>query len=281
MDISYTGGEMFASAHFTDDDAAGSGPSVGRAITNLLVVHMNDAASYSFTSTIKVLFDTYDEKWIEKMVKPVEELDRVSQLTMILKKLAHPMFNPLASWISHDITSPVHRERVETDICSAIGVSPAGFQSTLQSLHGAYQSTVQTMFELDGIIQTKLNRVETLHTQLSSLPTLSPELSTSTTLQTSISEYTEQMLEASNIHEEYPTFIHTVSLFHQLRSLLTMSSAFQEKELRNPCTICMNSEVEFVIVPCGHPFCKECCRKTRTICFLCRTPVLQKQKIFF
>ena len=75
--------------------------------------------------------------------------------------------------------------------------------------------------------------------------------------------------------------MHTVGVFHQLRSLMKLSHAFHEPELKNPCTICMNEEIDVVMVPCGHVFCKECSKKTLTICFLCRTQVLQKQKLYF
>jgi len=272
MDMSYGG--SFASANFTDDNAAGSGSTIGHAITNLCTVHMNNV---SWNQSLLPLFDQYEKDWLDRMVTPVKELDRTKQLTSILKKLSHPMFNPSASWISSEITNPVTQEQ----IVSTIGLSPTAFHSTIQLLHRMYHSTVQTMFEMDGLLQGKLKRVEELHTQLSILPTLSAELSSTSTLQTSISHYTEQMLESCNIHEEYPTFIHTVGVFQQLRSLLKASSAIQEKELRNPCTICMNEEVQSVMVPCGHPFCSGCAKKTKTICFLCRTPVLQKQRIYF
>lgn len=276
MDLSYGG--SFASANFTDDNAAGSGPTTGRAITNLCTVHMNDV---SWKSTIPFLFDQYETDWLARMVKPVEGLDRTLQLNEILNKLSHPMFNPSASWISHDITNPITKELIDSQITATLGLSPTMFHSTIQALHTMYQSTVHTMFEMDGILQQKLKNVNDLHTQLSILPTFSHNLTSASTLQTSISEYTAQMLESSNIHEEYPKFIHTVGLFQHLRSMLKTSSAFQEKELRNPCTICMNEEVDSVMVPCGHPFCSACAKKTKTICFLCRTPVLQKQRVYF
>jgi hypothetical protein len=277
MDIDMSYGASFAPAQFTDDNASGSAPF--RAITNLCTVHMNDASQWHVQ--IQKLFDTYETTWLDRMVKPVETLDRVVQLDSIVKKLAHPLFNPSASWISHEITSPLQQAAIDAEITSTIGVSPTVFSSTIQSLQTAYNSTVATMFELDGTIQAKLKRVEELHKQLTALPTLSADLAATSTLQTCISHYTEQMLEASNVHTEYPQFIHIVGRFHRLRYLLKQSSAFQERELKNPCTICMNAEMDSVMIPCGHPFCSGCARKTKSICFLCRTPVMQKQKIYF
>jgi hypothetical protein len=279
MDIDMSYGASFAPAQFTDDNASGSAPTPFRAITNLCTVHMNDASQWNVQ--IQKLLDTYETTWLDRMVKPVETLDRVVQLDSIVKKLAHPLFNPSASWISNEITSPLQQAAIDAEITSTIGLAPTVFSSTIQLLQLAYNSTVATMFELDGAMQAKLKRVEDLHIQLTSLPTLSADLAATSTLQTCISQYTEQMLEASNVHTEYPQFIHTVGLFHRLRHLLKQSSAFQEKELKNPCTICMNAEMDSVMIPCGHPFCSGCARKTKSICFLCRTPVMQKQKIYF
>jgi len=275
----------YASANFTDDNASGSGFTHDRAISNLSVVHMNDAALAvsppTWKDSLQILFQQYERKWLEGMVKPVEDIDRTKQVQTILEKLNHPMFNPSASWISHELNGPINQYKIESDVRSAIGISSEHFQSTIQALHASYHTTVNQMFELDRSIQEKLKRVNDLHTHLSTLPIFSPTLSATSPLQSTISHFTEQMLEAECIDKEYPVFMHTVGMFHQLRSLMKLSHMFHEKELRNPCNICMDKETDMVLVPCGHTYCSECSKKTRTICFLCRTQVLQKQKLYF
>jgi len=275
----------YASANFTDDNASGSGSTNNRAISNLSVVHMNDAANAvpppTWKHSLNTLFETYDHKWLEGMVKSPDKIDRTKQVQTILQKLNHPMFNPSASWISHELNGPINRYTIESHVKDSIGISSEHFQSTIHALHTSYYATVKQMFELDSSIQEKLKRVSDLHTHLSKLPTLSPTLSTTDTLQSTISVHIEQMLEAEQINHEYPKLMHTVGIFHQLRSLMKLSHTFHEPELKNPCTICMNEETDIVMVPCGHTFCSDCSKKTRTICFLCRTQVLQKQKLYF
>jgi hypothetical protein len=275
----------YASANFTDDNASGSGSTSNCAISNLSVVHMNDAANAvpppTWKESLDTLYERYQHKWLEGMVKSTEEVDRTKQVQTILQKLNHPMFNPSASWISNEIHGPINRYAIESHVKESIGMSSEHFQSTIQTLHTSYHSTVKEMFELDTSIQEKLKRVEDMHTHLSKLPTLSPTLPSTTVLQSTISHFTEQMLEAERIDKIYPKLMHTVGVFHQLRSLMKLSHSFHEPELKNPCTICMNEEIDVVMVPCGHVFCKECSKKTHTICFLCRTQVLQKQKLYF
>ena len=100
-------GASFAPAQFTDDNASGLTPKPFRAITNLCTVHMNDASQWNVQ--IQKLLDTYETAWLDRMVKPVETLDRVVQLDSIVKKLAHPLFNPSATWISQSTPASCHR----------------------------------------------------------------------------------------------------------------------------------------------------------------------------
>ena len=69
----------YASANFTDDNASGSGSTNNRAISNLSVVHMNDAANAvaapTWKHSLNTLFETYDHKWLQNMVKSTDELD--------------------------------------------------------------------------------------------------------------------------------------------------------------------------------------------------------------
>ena len=117
--------EQFASAQFTDDNASGVTEKMAlREISNLTAVHMGDAAAvvesnrdilHRWKKEIHMLFDSYGTKWVERMVKPVETVDRVVQLNSIVGKLTHPLFNPSASWVSTDISSPVKKDTIDAE----------------------------------------------------------------------------------------------------------------------------------------------------------------------
>jgi hypothetical protein len=47
------------------------------------------------------------------------------------------------------------------------------------------------------------------------------------------------------------------------------------------CTICTTDPVQYVYVPCGHTFCRNCTQKQTGMCFVCRTPVEKTQQLFF
>lgn len=276
-------GAGYASANFSDDNVSGSGlagsPYI-RMMDNLSTAHMNDASAsvIPWKETLDRSFEVYGEEFLNTMVKPVEQLDRVKQLHSLVDRLAHPMFNPSSSWIAKELTSPIQTDSIQKDIRSAIGLDSTQFHVLIESMYRKYSSTVQKMFEMDATIHTKLKQVQALHTHLISLPALSEENIATKPLQESITNYTGTMLEALKIHEEYPVFLHTVGVFQELRSLLKLGRS--DSESKPSCTICMTNPIDSVLVPCGHAFCKDCSQKTRSTCFLCRTNVFQKQRIF-
>lgn len=57
----------------------------------------------------------------------------------------------------------------------------------------------------------------------------------------------------------------------------------QKKEIKkklNYCQICFDKDIDTVLVPCGHSYCRECI-KNSNICFFCRANISKKQHIIF
>jgi hypothetical protein len=85
MDMSYGG--SFASANFSDDNAAGSGLTTSRAIFNLCTVHMNDV---SWKSSIPLLFDKYESDLVQARSQLWFELStRISSATYQRNSCGH------------------------------------------------------------------------------------------------------------------------------------------------------------------------------------------------
>ena len=55
-----------------------------------------------------------------------------------------------------------------------------------------------------------------------------------------------------------------------------------EKQVESfKCTICINNNVDHVLVPCGHTFCEDYCNQLQhNKCHYCRTVERQKVKLF-
>jgi hypothetical protein len=59
-------------------------------------------------------------------------------------------------------------------------------------------------------------------------------------------------------------------------------TAAAEPEHKEPlCVVCINEPVNHVFVPCGHTFCGQCTKRLTAVCFICRTEIRQKMRIYF
>ena len=48
----------------------------------------------------------------------------------------------------------------------------------------------------------------------------------------------------------------------------------------NKCQICYDSDIDTLIIPCGHTFCRKCIEKF-TVCHYCRNEIDKLQKVIF
>lgn len=93
--------------------------------------------------------------------------------------------------------------------------------------------------------------------------------------------YLETIFEKNQIKESYMGFIEAYRKFIVLRDIVTMIRTVQTNENEPICTICLNEPVAFCMNPCGHTYCLSCVRRQTGNCFVCRTPVKEKVKIYF
>ena len=93
--------------------------------------------------------------------------------------------------------------------------------------------------------------------------------------------YLESIFEKNQIKAAYLGFIEAYRKFIVHRDIITMIRTVQTNENEPICTICLQEPVSFCMNPCGHTYCLSCVRRQSGNCFVCRTPVREKVKIYF
>lgn len=265
------------------------------AVRNIIVSHMNHAtevipdernAIRSIRKKIRDSVNKHSEELLSFMVKPIEDLDISLKIKQISNKLSSPNFNPSASWITKDTISFVDNERMNSTIMHNIGCSSEKLSSEIKNLHNTYHNTITKMFELHESIDKKLTMVDSVLSCLKTLPNISEYNPASVSLYSSIQTYVHHEMESNNIEKDYKDYIHYYTMFQKYRSLLQLASSSYvgiTETMRPPgalCNICMNENISFALIPCGHTFCNSCTQKTRYSCFICRSNVQQKMKIY-
>lgn len=67
----------------------------------------------------------------------------------------------------------------------------------------------------------------------------------------------------------------------KIRQLVKTYKTIKEVNSTHICPICLSSNVESFLIPCGHTFCDKCIKKIRLSCFICRQEVQRVSQLFF
>ncbi len=71
-------------------------------------------------------------------------------------------------------------------------------------------------------------------------------------------------------------------LLKSIRNSVVVTEAAADSERPAPtCAICITNEVSYVSIPCGHTLCPTCIGRMTHVCYICRTPIKQKLRLYF
>jgi hypothetical protein len=97
----------------------------------------------------------------------------------------------------------------------------------------------------------------------------------------SVEVYVKRIMEENQIEKEYSEAVEAYRRFAALRELI-LFFRFTDLQDKEPlCSICLSETVGFVLVPCGHTLCGGCLKRQTLSCYMCRTAVREKVKLYF
>jgi len=132
----------------------------------------------------------------------------------------------------------------------------------------------------ESLLKSKLDTLDKLQGKITSLleleasPVYQPLMEASEV-------YLGNIFERNQIGETYGALIEAYRRFLAVRDIVIMMRAVQSNENEPLCTICLEEPVSYCISPCGHTFCTTCLRRQSVGCFICRTVIKDKIKVYF
>jgi hypothetical protein len=145
-----------------------------------------------------------------------------------------------------------------------------------------YQASLSRLFSLNESIARNIAKLEELQRRLQGIAELGsdggPE---SAELQTSILSYVERCYESYGIGSDYRAFCTEYARFRALRSVIHPQQIAGDLRGAPMCSICTTDRVTAALVPCGHTFCNSCAQKQRSVCYVCRCSVRDRQRLYF
>ena len=204
--------------------------------------------------------------------KPLEEW---SSIQLLSKKLG----NPREEWF-HTTLQP---QTILDTIDEELNLPLSDLQDKLNIILSKYKTAVENLFRSNESLHKKLTSLDQIQTQLEGLihsEEGSVELSLG--LQTSILEYMESRYKSLDIQEEYETLCREYTKFSAYRPILQSLQSFRSQmdTTGSLCSICTAERIHTALIPCGHTFCSTCSAKQRSQCFICRSSIREKLKIY-
>lgn len=132
-------------------------------------------------------------------------------------------------------------------------------------------------------VEVQLNRTLTafteIHQKVKGILQL-PEADGYEQLLMSVEEYIKGVFKTQNVEESYRNYIEALKKVSILTDSLTAIRAIVNTPVEPLCSVCITEPVCITSVPCGHTFCQQCGNRQTLTCYVCRSPVKDRIKIF-
>jgi hypothetical protein len=93
-------------------------------------------------------------------------------------------------------------------------------------------------------------------------------------------KYTLRVFHDTQIDVHYTAWLTAMKKLSVLSDSLTAIRAIVNSPTEPMCGVCFNEPVASACVPCGHTFCSTCAVKQSVHCYICRTPIREKLRIY-
>jgi hypothetical protein len=94
-------------------------------------------------------------------------------------------------------------------------------------------------------------------------------------------EYLRSVFQEHTIEADYNETIKALKKIVVLTDALGAIRQMVNANTEPLCSVCIQDAVSIATVPCGHTFCANCGARQMTTCYICRTPISNRLKIFF
>jgi hypothetical protein len=93
-------------------------------------------------------------------------------------------------------------------------------------------------------------------------------------------DYTKGVFRSQKVEDTYTQYLEALKKVSILSDAMITIRAIVNTPVEPLCTVCLTEPVSITSVPCGHTFCQQCGNRQTLQCYVCRTPVKERMKIY-
>jgi hypothetical protein len=275
-------------------DITGTGTLIpySQLVSNVLQRHTTDVkektlnpspAPTNWRRRFREFMNTKNEDIVNFLKKPVGSSSALSRAEVFLQKFGRADFSPCHPSLQYtflDASGASGMSHIEEEL-KAIGPStPKEILDQVRWLYDMYRIAGDECMKHENALKLRLDVLDKTYQKVISFCDL-PVNDDSEKLAESIEIYIKRIFEEHKIEEEYTRTVEAYRRFAALREAILFLRFTELTEKEPLCSICLNESVTFALVPCGHTLCGTCMKRQVHNCYMCRTTIRDRLKLYF
>ena len=155
------------------------------------------------------------------------------------------------------------------------------FLNQMRWLVSQYKNIGEEVMRLEALLLTKIDLLDKLHNRIPLITNLANNDALADLID-AFSKYAETVFKSCDFEKVYKELIEAYKKWNICREVMTINRIVTADAVDAPkCSICLNDSVSYTLVPCGHTFCGVCSKKQNLSCYICRSAIRERVKLFF
>ena len=219
----------------------------------------------------------------ESLRKPLASHPTLHQADLFFKRFGNQNFLPSHNSLREvllDVSGVSFVSKVEEDLLKIGPANSIKLVEEVRWIYDAYRSAGEETLKNEGLLRAKMDSFDKVYQKTLALSSL-PMNEKSTAFQDAALEYLDSFFKEQNLDEDYKNYIDSYRRFVALKEIIGTFRFTDNADKEPLCCICLDESVSHCVTPCGHTFCSSCVKKQMTSCYMCRSGIKDRVRIFF
>ena len=275
-----------------DPTFSGTAIPYSQVVTNVVSRHLQEVKEKTVSPAtngaawrkrIKDFMINKNEDLLSFLRKPLSNHPTLNQADVFFRKFGVTQFTPTHHSLRDvflDASGASMVSKIEEELLTVGPSSSTKLTEQVRWLYDQYKQAGDQVMRNESILKIKLDLLDKMHQKTLGLIDLHQNSATEG-FQTAALEYLTAFFKEQNIEKDYENYIESYRRFTALKEMISTFRFTDVVDKEPLCCICLQDPVSFCVSPCGHTFCSSCVKRQMTSCYMCRTTIKERVRIFF
>ncbi len=232
---------------------------------------------------IREFMQLKNEDLLAFLKKPLDSHSALSRAEVFARKFGRSDFLATHSSLQFtflDISGSSDISKIEQELKNIGPASPKEILEEVRWLYDMYRVAGDECLNREAQLKLRLDILDRTYQKIIGFCEL-PVNQDSERVAVAIEDYVKKLFEDNNIEEEYTKTIEAYRRFAALKEIIQLLRFTDLQDKEPLCCICLTESVAFAVTPCGHTFCGTCLKRQSNTCYMCRSSIRDRVKLFF